>query len=87
MGGFSDGNSGNGMANLMVMAQNRKSLQLLTLSLPSDQNHHHEGFLYRAVTCKRLKLEIPAWSGFEGLEKIFPTVMWFFYLEIFLVAI
>ena len=47
----------------------------------------HAIFLYRAVTSKQIKLEIPAWSGFEGLEKIFPTVMWFFYLEFFYVAI
>ena len=47
----------------------------------------HNTFLYRAVTSKRIKLEIPAWSGFEGLEKIFPTVMWFFYLNFFSVEI
>ena len=55
----------------------------LPLSLPSDNPHGGFG----AVTSKQIKLEISAWSGFEGLEKIFPTVMWFFYLEIFLVAI
>ena len=57
------------------------------MSLPSDGNHHREGCLHRAVTSKRIKLEIPAWSGFEGLEKFFPTVMWFFYLKFFLVEI
>merc|ERR1711888_421624 len=60
---------------------------ILSLSLLSDQNHHHEGCLYRAVTSKKIKLEIPARLGFEGLEKLFPTVMCFFYLKFFLVVI
>jgi hypothetical protein len=57
------------------------------LSLPSDQNHHHEGCHYRAITSNQIKLEIPAWSGFEGLEKIFPKVLWIFYSKFFLVEI
>ena len=56
-------------------------------SSPSNQNHHHEGCRYRAVTSKQIMLEIPTWSGFEGLEKIFPMVMWFFYLKFVLVEI
>ena len=43
----------------------------------------HNTFLYRAVNSKIIKLEIPAWSGFEGLEKFFPTVICFFLFEIF----
>ena len=44
-------------------------------------------FLYRAVTFEQIKQEIPAWSGFDGLEKFFPTVRWFLYLKFFLVEI
>ena len=47
----------------------------------------HDTFLHRAVTFKRIKLKIPAWSGFEGREKIFLTVMWFFLFKFFLVEI
>ena len=50
-------------------------------------NLYQEVCLYRAVTSKQIKLKIPAWSGFNGLEKLFPTVMWFFYLNFFLVEI
>ena len=42
------------------------------------QDCRYDTFLYRAVTSKQIKLEIPAWSGFKGLEKIFPMVIWFF---------
>ena len=51
------------------------------------QDCRHDTFLHRAVTFKQIKLIIPAWSGFEGREKIFLTVMWFFLFKIFLVEI
>ena len=50
-------------------------------------NHNYQGCLCKTITSKRIKQEIPAWSGFDGLEKFFPTVMWFFYLKILLVEI
>ena len=50
-------------------------------------NLYQEVCLYSAVTSKQIKLKIPAWSGFEGLEKFFPMVMWFFYLKNFLFEI
>ena len=42
--------------------------------------HHHlqEDPLCKIITSKRIKLKIPAWSGFEDLEIFFPMVMWFF---------
>ena len=70
-----------------IFSRKQKISATLTLSLPSDRNHHHEGCLYQAVTSKQIKLEIPAWSGFEGLEKFFPTIMWFFYSKLLLVKI
>ena len=74
-------------AGASIFGRIQKISETLTLSLPSDQNHYQEGCFYRAVTSKQIKLEILAWSGFEGHEKIFPMVMWFFYLKFFLVEI
>ena len=50
-------------------------------------NLYQEGCLCQTITSKQIKLEIPAWSGFKRLEKFFPTVMWFFNLNFFLVEI
>ena len=62
-------------------------LEAKTYNCLTFHNLYQEGCLCQTLTSKRIKLEIPAWSGFEGLEKFFPTIMWFFYLEFFWVEI
>ena len=62
-------------------------LEAKTYNCLTFHNLYQEGCLCQTITSKQIKLEIPAWSGFEGLEKFFPTIMWFFYLEFFWVEI
>ena len=62
-------------------------LEAKTYNCLSFHNFYQEGYLCRTITSKRKKRASPAWSGFDGLEKFFPTVMWFFYFKFFLAEI
>ena len=62
-------------------------LEAKTCNCLTFHNLYQEGCLCQTITSKQIKLKIPAWSGFDGLEKFFLTVMWFFYLKFFLAEI
>ena len=58
-------------------------LEAKTYNCLTFHNLYQEGCLCQTITSKQIKLAIFTWSGFEGLEKFFPTIMWFFYLKFF----